>query len=77
MILAGHGIEKIKVGELSNKELYDYLKNKNLTLLEEVVKQHKDLTKLYPLASVNTLRIITILHNDKCFFCHSFFKNWQ
>lgn len=69
----GHGIEKIKVGELSNKELYDYLKNKNLTLLEEVVKQHKDLAKLYP-GSVNTLRIITILHNDKVSFVTAFLR---
>lgn len=56
----GKGIEKLKVGEYKNKkDLYNYLINNNLLLIEEVIKQHDVMNKLNP-SSINTIRIVTI-----------------
>lgn len=60
----GKGIEKIKVKDFSKKELYDYLKEKKEIILEEVIKQHPDMNKLYP-GSINTCRIVSILKDNK------------
>lgn len=59
----GKRIEKIKVGDYSIKELYNYLKDKDLLLVEEVVKQHNYLNKLYS-KSINRVTVVTILYND-------------
>lgn len=69
----GHGIEKIKIKDYDSHELYEYLQNKKLTILEEVIKQHKELSKVYP-ESVNTLRIITILKDKKVNFVTAFLR---
>lgn len=61
----GTGVEKLKVSDFSSMdELYNHLVEKKQLLVEEVIKQHKDLNKLYS-KSVNTLRIITIRQGDK------------
>lgn len=59
----GKRIEKIKVGDYSIKELYNYLKDKDLLLVEEVIKQHNYLNKLYN-KSINRVTVVTILYND-------------
>ena len=59
----GKRIEKIKVGDYSIKELYNYLKDKDLLLVEEVIKQHNYLNKLYS-KSINRVTVVTILYND-------------
>lgn len=59
----GKKIEKIKVGDYSIKELYNYLKDKDLLLVEEVIKQHNYLNKLYS-KSINRVTVVTILYND-------------
>lgn len=59
----GKRIEKIKVGDYSIKELYNYLKDKDLLLIEEVIKQHNYLNKLYS-KSINRVTVVTILYND-------------
>ena len=70
----GNGIEKIDISKFKNsKELYKYLKNKNLLLLEEVVEQHDILNTLNP-TSVNTIRLITLKHNDKVHFITAFLR---
>ncbi len=58
----GHGIEKIKIADYDN--LFSYLVEKNLTVIEELVNQHDLINKLHPY-SVNTLRMITIFDGDK------------
>lgn len=60
----GDGIEKINIKDHTPKKLYNYLRTKDLLLLEEVAPQHKDLNKLHP-NSVNTIRAITITKNNK------------
>ncbi len=60
----GIGIEKIKTKGQQTRELFNYLCQKNLTLVEEEIIQHDILNKLHP-HSVNTLRIITILKNKQ------------
>ena len=55
-------MEKIVVKEFKG-DLYDYLVGKNLTLIEEVVVQCKEMSKLYPNA-INTVRIITVHRYD-------------
>lgn len=59
----GKRIEKIKVGDYSIKELYNYLKDKDLLLVEEDIKQHNYLNKLYS-KSINRVTVVTILYND-------------
>ena len=55
-------MEKIVVSDF-NGDLYNYLYNKNLVLVEEVVIQCSEMNKLYPYA-INTVRIITVNRYD-------------
>jgi glutathione synthase/RimK-type ligase-like ATP-grasp enzyme len=57
----GKGIFKLKVADYADTSaLWDYLKNKNIGVVEEVVVQHHVLSEIHPF-SVNTLRIMTIM----------------
>lgn len=70
----GHGIELLYKKDFeSPKDMYNYLINKNLLLVEEVIKQHKTLEKIYPI-SVNTIRIITLKYKDKVHFITAFLR---
>ena len=63
----GFGIEKFVVDSSTNvEELYNKLLENKQTLVEECVKQHPTLNKLCS-ASVNTLRIVSILKSDKTY----------
>lgn len=61
--MCGKGIEKITAAEHDTAELFAYLKERRLTLLEEVAIQHPDLMALHP-NCVNTCRVITLLKGD-------------
>jgi len=54
----GDNMEKIDPKEFEG-DLYEYLINKNLKLIEEVVVQSKEMNELYPHA-INTVRLITV-----------------
>ena len=56
----GKGVRKIDVTKYNNKDLYKELMSNETFLIEEVAKQHKDVSKLHP-ASVNTIRIVTLI----------------
>lgn len=58
----GKGIEKIKTSDYNClDELYSYLiKEGHNFELEEVIKQHPDVAKIYP-NSINTVRIVTVV----------------
>lgn len=57
----GKGIEKIETKNYnSSDELYDYLSDNHNFELEEVIKQHEELNKIYP-GSINTVRLVTII----------------
>ncbi len=64
---SGKGILKIDVAEYrkngKEKELYNYLLENNITLLEEVIQQCDEMNKIYP-KSVNTIRVVTVIDND-------------
>lgn len=55
----GTGIEIIDPSRRDPKELYDTLINNRQFLVEDVVKQNKEISNIYP-HSVNTLRVVTI-----------------
>lgn len=61
----GVGIEKIKTDAFASyDELYDYLTKEGANYeLEEVIKQHEEVNKLYP-DSINTIRVITIVTTE-------------
>lgn len=58
----GHGIEKINVKDYSSlEEVYNKLTEGNNNFeLEEIIKQHPEVSKIYPDA-INTVRVVTIL----------------
>lgn len=60
----GEGIEKIKVSDYMPDKLYDYLIENKKPLVEEVVIQDETMNQLSSY-SVNTIRVITILKDDK------------
>ena len=61
---SGEGIEIVRTDENTDfAALYDKLRNNKQYLIEECVKQHPELNRLYP-GSVNTLRVITFLKDD-------------
>lgn len=61
--MCGKGIEKLDARAFETDELYRYLEDKKLLLLEECVSQHPKLERLYP-DSVNTCRVITLNNKD-------------
>ncbi|MBR6407575.1 MAG: hypothetical protein IKS19_03150 [Clostridia bacterium] len=60
----GRGVMKLEKKDFpSVKEMYDHIKQTNSLLVEEYIKQHSEISRLYPL-SVNTLRVVTIVSDD-------------
>ena len=60
----GLGVKKIRSVDYDTlDDLYQYLVNKDL-LLEEEIKQHKDIAIINP-NTINTIRIVTILKDNK------------
>lgn len=55
----GKGVEKINVKDYEPEELYNYLIKTERLLVEDVAKQNKEISKIYP-KSVNTVRIVTL-----------------
>lgn len=74
----GMGIKKYKCGKSkkARKELYEELINLPESIIEEYIVQHKDVMKFCP-TSVNTVRITTIYHNNKCKFLYAVFRMGQ
>lgn len=63
--MCGKGIEKLKAEDFGSVgELKNYLFEKSLLLLEEVVTQHPAMSELHP-HCVNTCRVITLLKDGK------------
>lgn len=60
----GRGIEFFEISDKSKiVGLYDMLKAGKQFLVEELIVQHPDIARIYPL-SVNTLRLVTIKNRD-------------
>ncbi len=59
----GKGIEKLSKGDFDSlQEMYDHLKASGSGLIEDLIVQHPDVSKIYP-DSVNTYRIVTVTRN--------------
>lgn len=70
---SGKGIEKLDKSEFKNlKAMFDYVKkpSNNFGVLEELIVQHEDMARLYPLA-VNTIRIGTLVSGDEVFCAYA------
>ena len=73
---SGKGIEKIKVDDFPSVEaVYDYVvsADKNFGVIEQVVEQHPDASRIYPL-SLNCLRIVTLVNEDGPHILYAVFK---
>jgi len=68
----GKGIEKIKVSK-NHKEMFNYLLEKNLIILEELIKQSDEINKMNSY-SINTIRIVTINDNGESYVVASYFR---
>lgn len=69
----GHGIEKINSKEYKKDELYEYIQTKGNVILEEVIKQHKDMNKMYG-GAINTCRIISVLRDNKVYIVAAYLR---
>lgn len=70
----GSGVEILTKAEfMSDKLMYRYLKFKDSAIIEDVIRQHKDIEELYP-GSINTLRIVTIFSGGKANVVYAFIR---
>lgn len=61
----GIGCERLNIADFESSDaLYSYLKEKEFYTIEDVIKCHPDIVKLYDNA-VNSMRIITMLDKDQ------------
>ena len=61
----GKQVFKINITNFkTTDELLNYLLNKNINIVEDLIIQHSKINALYP-GSVNTVRIVTFLKNNK------------
>ena len=58
-LCCGKGIEIFEVNNENYKTIYNNLIDTKRTLIEEVIKERKEIAKLHP-TSVNTLRLVTL-----------------
>ena len=70
----GNGVEKfVYSADLNCKELYNKLVANGQLLIEECIKQHKDMNVLYD-KSVNTMRMFTFYKNGESYFLQAVLK---
>ena len=73
---SGKGIEKIHIADYASvEELYQYITNpeKNFGVIEEVIVQHPQVSKIYPY-SLNCLRVVTLVNDGEAHILYSVFK---
>lgn len=68
----GKGIMKYEVDD-NVEELFKVINILNQTLIEEVIKQHDEISKIYD-GSVNTLRLFTFYDGNNVYVLNSVFK---
>lgn len=71
--LAGKGIRKYNIKSMSYKELYYTIEEMGNVIVEECIKQHKDLAA-FGSGAVNTMRIVTIYENNQCNIIYALFR---
>ena len=66
----GDGIEKCRVSDFADaSEALNYVRGKDLLVLEHVLPQHPDMARLHP-ESVNTMRILTDRVGDEIYIAY-------
>lgn len=73
---SGKGIEKLYVKDYKNiNEMYEYVisEEKGFGVIEELIVQHKDVSKIYPY-SLNCFRIVTLVENGVPHILYAVFK---
>ena len=61
----GKGVEKIDLADYENANVvYEFLINNNFMLIEELIIQKDELNNLHP-QSINDVRLVTVLKDDK------------
>lgn len=64
-LCCGKGVDKLKKADFGSlDDMYDELKRRHISIVEEVVKQHHDMSRINP-DSVNTIRVYTVLTDGK------------
>ena len=61
--ICGKGVEKINSTDADKQELFNELRDSGQTLLEEVIIQHPEVSRLNP-SAINTIRIVTIVKDN-------------
>lgn len=70
----GRGVEILNKADFSDlQSLWNHLKERNSGLIEDVIIQHPDISRLYPHA-VNTYRIVTIYSEGKANVVYAFIR---
>lgn len=70
----GIGVEKLQKNNFASlEEMYEYITSKGNFMIEEVIKQHPDINKIYPYA-INTLRIVSVLTDGVCNIVYAFIR---
>lgn len=69
----GKGISLITVNKNDKEKVFKELLKNNQTLIEEVIIQNKEISKLYS-CSVNTLRLFTFYDGENAYVLNSVFK---
>lgn len=72
-LMQGRGAFKVKLSDWEPKDLYDDFMSKPMFLIEECVKQHHLMNELYD-GAVNTVRLVTILHDGESKIISSFIR---
>ena len=71
---SGIGIERLEKKNFKTiNKMYEYVKEKNFGVAEEPIIQHKKLSEIYPF-SVNCLRVVSLVVNNKVYFPYVIFK---
>lgn len=70
----GRGVEILRKADFADlQSMWENLKNRNSGLIEDVIVQHPDISRLYPHA-VNTYRIVTVCTEGKANVVYAFIR---
>lgn len=70
---AGEGVRFFDFDSISDKELFEWLKQEDYFIIQEVVQQHPSLSKIYD-KSINTVRIVSFMLDDGLHLLSSDFR---
>lgn len=69
----GKGVEKIDLNNPPSENMFEYIKSKPVGIIEEIVKQNSEMSRIYPL-SLNTIRVVTICKDGVVYPLSAFWR---